>query len=236
LNALSGLCPRELRADDPRNHDDIAEYIRARLHSPSLKDILAGQEQSLEAIAAQLEQKADGNFLYVKVALDGVTIGAYSLAYLQGLPPELFGLYEAFLDRHFPPLSNPPLPAQKDYPNVWRLLEVLVAAHKPLEPSQLASAADLDESYELPELLRRLAVYLTRRNGEGYTVFHKSLTDWLTNRRHDRSHDQSHRYYVSPRSGHERLADYWLGQFEKSAEKGWQRCDGASTSRGQPSV
>ncbi len=64
-------------------------------------------------------------------------------------------------------------------------------------------------------MLDRLAVYLPDRDGRR-AVFHKSLPDWLTEKKDPRP---AGRFFVSPRRGRERLADWCWAQYRRGAER-----------------
>ncbi len=201
LAELSGLRTRELNAEDPRNLGDIARYVNERLESRPLAERLAASGQTAERVAAVLRRKGAGNFLDVQVALDGLESGLYGFEDLDDLPPGLHGIYARFFRRHFP---DP-----KRYGPARRVLQAVVAAREPLPEDLLARATGFDREEKLPRVLRRLAPYLRSQaggGGQGYAVYHKSFSDWLTG-------DRQAAYYASPRRGHERLADACWGEY-----------------------
>jgi WD40 repeat protein len=192
LDRLRGLRAQELDAHDPRNLADIDRYIAQRLEGPGLRERLAASGKSAEQVARILRGKADGNILYVIRALEGVERDLYGFDNLDALPPGLYGLYLSFFNRHFPDEAS--------YQPARKVLEVVVAARKPLTEKRIALATGLDRETELPRVLRRLSAYLPEQDGL-YTVYHKSFADWLT------APDQRGTlHYVSAQRGHERLA------------------------------
>jgi len=197
INKLSGLRAEEIDAQDPRNLDDIDAYLRARLESPNLAERLAASRVPLEQAARILREKSEGNFLYLRQALDGIETDQYSFDRLDALPPGLYGLYEEFFRRQFPDEAS--------FGEARPLLEVVTAAQEPLDESQLAAAAGIDARRRLPQLLRALRVYLPPRIGEDgrarYVPYHKSLVDWLTDER-----QRGAMYWIDARDGHQRLA------------------------------
>jgi hypothetical protein len=197
LDRLRGLRAEELDAQDPRNLQDIEQYIARRLQSPNLAERLAASSRPAEAVSRLLRARSFGNFLWVQQALEGIERDLYRFDQLEALPPGLYGLYAEFFQRYFPDAAS--------YAAAKKVLQVVVAAREPLAEGQLAAATGLDAEDELPVVLRRLAVYLPERpgpDGRGrYAVYHKSLADWLT--------DPGLRgtlHHASPRRGHERLA------------------------------
>jgi len=201
LNRLRGLRAKELDAHDPRNLQDIDQYVRHRLDTPNLAERLVASRTSAEQVCRVLREKSEGNFLYVRQALDGIERDQYRLDELERLPPGLYGLYQSFFERLFPDEAS--------YVEPCRLLQVLVAAAEPLDARHLAEACGWQEDRKFYALLRRLAQYLrqTRTDGaETYTLYHKSLADWLS--------DPQTRFFTDPREGHRRLADLCWQQLQ----------------------
>lgn len=198
LKRLRGLPAEQLDAHDPRNLDDVDRFIHKRLTSPNLAAELAHAGLSADDATSMLRYRSDGNFLYVQQALDGLQSGQLQFNTISDLPPGLYGLYFEFFKRYFPDAASFELSR--------RLLQVVVAAREPLTESQLAAAAGLDERSELASALRRLRVYLPphedQRSDTTYTLYHKSLGDWLTD---DEQRGDVH--YCDPIAGHERLAE-----------------------------
>jgi WD40 repeat protein len=207
LRRLSGLRAEEIRADEPRNLDDLERYLARRLGQPRFQESLQSSGVSAEDAIRGLREKSGGNFLWAGQALQGLEDGTYDFADLDALPPGLTGLYLAFFERHFPDSAS--------YAPARQVLEVVTAAHQPLTAPEIAAATDLDPDYELPALLDRLAAYLPDRDGHR-TLYHKSLADWLTDTTVPRPAGQ---FFVSPRRGHQRLADWCWTQYNRGAEK-----------------
>ncbi|MEX2213222.1 MAG: TIR domain-containing protein [Phycisphaeraceae bacterium] len=210
LGKLAGLDPLELDAHEKDNLDDLQRYILGRLQAPDLQQKLASSKLSESAAVAVLRDKADGNFLYAKEALNGIERGDYRFDQLALLPPGLFGLYERFFDRHFGG-------DETRYAKAATVLSVVVAAFDPLTRADLAAASGLDVEVELPRLLAVLGPYLpARTDAEGaptYAVYHKSLSDWLAGEVPPQF--DGHPYRVSLRKGHERLAAMGWEQYQR---------------------
>jgi WD40 repeat protein len=194
LRRLSGLRPFELNAQQDRNREDVNRYIRERG--------ITGE------LAHLLESKSDGNFLYLRHALEAITAEDEPLACLQRLPGGLEGIYLHFFERHFPD--------EQDYEKPRRVLQVIVAAREPLSEKQLAAATTLDDEDELPAVLGGLSSFLTKRpmsgGGEGWTLYHKSLSDWLTD-----SRTCGPLHYASPKKGRQRLGEWCLAEYRRGA-------------------
>jgi WD40 repeat protein len=203
LDRLRGLRVLELDAHDPRNLADLERYIAARLEAPALQERLAASGRSAEEAARTLREKADGNILYVIRSLEGIERNLYGFDNLAALPPGLYGLYLGFFNRHFPDEAS--------FAPVRSVLEVVVAARRPLTEERLARATGLGREDELPRVLRKLSAYLPEHEGR-YTVYHKSFADWLT------APDQrGSPHYVSRQRGHERLADVFWKEYQQGA-------------------
>ena len=207
LRRLSGLRAEEIRADEPHNLDDIERFLAHRLGQPGLHGRLQASGVSDEEAIRRLREKSGGNFLWTEQALLGLEAGTHDFAQLDALPTGLTGLYTAFFERHFPDDSS--------YAPARRVLEVVTAAREPLIPAEIAAATGLDLDYALPPLLDRLTAYLPERDGRR-AVFHKSFADWLTETQDPRP---AGRLFVSPRRGHERLADWCWAEYRRGAKK-----------------
>src|SRR5262249_61508566 len=140
-----------------RNLDDIDRYIAARLETPVLAERLRRSGLSAEQAARALREKADGNILYVIRALEGIERDIYGFDNLGALPPGLYGLYLGFFNRNFPDEAS--------FAPVRSVLEVVVAARRPLSEERLARATGMDRETELPRVLRKLSAYLPEHEG-----------------------------------------------------------------------
>jgi anti-anti-sigma regulatory factor len=180
-----------LDAGSPRNEADVLAYVRARL---------AKAPGATPWHTNTLCRVSNSNFLYVVQTLDDLDSGHLTLDKLEQLPPGLVGRYLSFFERQFS--------ARDDLDFLQRVLDVMVAAVRPLRESELAAATGVDPEEDLPRLGRTLRQYLKHQDDWGkdpvYAFFHKSLSDWLTDpqRRGDSS-------TASVRRGHKALAD-WL--------------------------
>src|ERR1700682_618133 len=75
LQRLGGLRAHEIAADDPRNIDDIKQYLRQQLQTPNLSQQLTRGGLSLEDDVTVIRAHADGNFLYVNQVFKGLEKG-----------------------------------------------------------------------------------------------------------------------------------------------------------------
>jgi WD40 repeat protein len=204
LSQLGSSRAHILSAQDPRNRDDVRNFIHYRLAEPALRDkAQAGAKTPME-LASTLLRSSAGNFLFVTTALDEVESGQLGFDQIAKLPLGLSSLYELFFNRLF-------RDAGIDFACSRRVLETVAGAGEPLTRNDIAAVTGLDPEEQLPLILARLASFVPPCEGR-YAFFHKSLFDWLTG--WDLQHDQpiAGLYHVSLEKGRRRLADWcWTG-------------------------
>ncbi len=205
LQKLRGLRPWPLEAQDVPNQDDVRRYVEERLRAEPVRGLTPGEGVRL------LTQKAAGNFLWVQQALAGLAGEDDPRAYLERLPAGLAGIYLRFFERRFAD--------EMVYEPVRRLWQVMIAARQPLTEKQLSAVTGLHMVRELPALLRSVSQFVVRRPQQGcedvYAVYHKSLTDWLTD-------DETRRdttWYADPVEGRERLANWCWSEYQRGPRK-----------------
>ncbi len=192
LRRLKGLRAVELYAQQERNRDDLRRCIKAYgITGP---------------LARVLETKSEGNFLYLSHALAETRGAADPVNCVKQMPRGLEGIYLYFFERRFS--------GENGYEKTRSVLQVIVGAQEPLSEKQLATATVLDEEDELPSVLGGLSSFLVKRlasdGGEGWTLYHKSLSDWLTDTR-----TCGPLHYASPKKGRQRLADWCLAEYRR---------------------
>lgn len=205
LQRFSGPRDIQLDANDSRNMDDIAAFIREKIQrTPDLAGKLVESHMPLETVISILSERSHGNFLYAEEALKGVLHGHNSFNALMELPPGLEGLYLKFFERVFGGTREAGFELR--YDAARPLLQVMVAAREPLTFDELAAASGIDDEEELYALLRRLGQFLRPRlqyGKEPFAFYHKSFADWLRSGKHD--------FHVSAKKGSNRLAE-WCGK------------------------
>ena len=211
LCRLGCLRAHILNAQDPRNQDDVLNFIHRRLAEPGLHDKARASSETLSELASKLLRSSAGNFLFVTTALNAVESGEIGLDQIATLPPGLSSLYELFFNRLF-------RDAGVDFGSSRRVLEVVVGAGEPLARKDIATATGLDPEEQLPLILGRLSSFVPPCEGR-YTIFHKSLFDWLTG--WDLQHDQplAGLYHVSLENGQMLLADWCLSTYKREHAK-----------------
>ena len=216
LNPLRSLRVQIISAQDRKNLDDVRQFIRSQLGEAPFR-IKAEADRKVPAkLETDLLRSSAGNFLFVRTALDAIASGQLSFDHIQNLPPGLSSLYEIFFRRLFP---NP----VKDYSRARRALETIVAAREPLTREQIAAATSLDPEDELLGILSRLAPFVPAFEGR-YSLFHKSLLDWLTG--WDSWHDQplAGAYHVNLQKGSAQLADWYWAEYQRESSEISNHC------------
>lgn len=193
LNRLSGLRAACIDAHRQENLNDIDRFIEARLQSAEMTERLADSGVPVAVVQQKLRASADGNFLYASQALQDIERDNYTFDRLDELPNGLNGRYLSFFERAFP--------NENSYGPARIVLEVLLAAQRPLTRAQIERSVSFNSVYALNHVLSKLSTFLDT-GGDGVRIYHKSLSDWLT----ETSTSAPHRFIVSTTSGHARLA------------------------------
>ena len=193
LDRLRRLSTFELDTERADNRADVAALIAKRLAEPGLAKRVDG---AATEVASRLEELAEGNFLYAKMALDALEEGTLSPTDVAQLSPGLTDYYTKAFLRDF---RDPERYTVEQAP----ILRCLAAGFAPVSLSLLRSATGFDpETFNRG--LRRLRPFL-RAEGDGETrtvsLFHRSITDWLTDA--ERAGD----YFCNVTAGHEMLAN-----------------------------
>jgi len=202
LKRIRTLSVLELKCERPDNLADISAYISARLAFGRI----AKRVGTVQGIKEQLETLSAGNFLYAKMVLDALADGAMTAEDLRQLAPGLVRFFFEMFRRRF---SDSDL-FQRVYAP---LLRALVAARSPL-PFPLLHEIAGGEAETVLHRLHELRSYL-RVTGRGetasYSIFHRSLTDWLADP------DAAGDYWCRPQRGHEALAQIGWRRYEDNA-------------------
>lgn len=208
LGKLGGLRAVQVDAQTDDNRTDVREFLDTALRQPNLAERLLQAGLEADSVRDTLVTCSEGNFLYVRQAIDAILRDQIDLVQIHRLPPGLAGMYEQRFARQFPEEACFAVPK--------RIFEVLSVAQEPLTEAELADATGLEPDEELAPALRKLESYLPRRldaaGRERFTFFHKSLADWLTD-----SNRRGLRFAVAPNAVHKRLAEEGLRQHRLSS-------------------
>ena len=204
LRQFAGLVPVHIEAESAENLEDARIYVRGWLATQDLP------RDKAESLLKRILAASEGNFLYLRMLGQAITEGTLPLEAPEDFPQGLVGLYERWFRRHFP--------NRGDYERYVPLLEVLAAAEHPVpEPwlRKLFGWSIRDEAliYEgLPSLFEHRPA--------GVTLFHKSLRDWLLNRR------KAGTFVIDRAAGTRLLADgLWNAFLERTSEHDFSALD-----------
>lgn len=162
---------RLLLADHaPEQRDDVRRYLAEQFAGGSLAALAA--REGPDGIAL-IEARSAGNFLYAQKVLFALSQGSLAWADVGQLPRGLAALYHAAFSRAL---------GQEERAEAEVLLGLMAAAREPLSAAQLAQAGGIDVA-KVRAFLARLAGHVAPVDGAGgmraFTLFHKSLADWL---------------------------------------------------------
>ncbi|XP_037646230.1 ankyrin repeat domain-containing protein 50 [Sebastes umbrosus] len=188
---------RRLSLDDLRKPPpvrDVQQYILCRLDGDAtLRRQLTPDTADMLNL---LHIKSGGCFLFLERVLDGIAGSLVGLRQIRDIPGTLNGLYLWLCQRLFP---------RGLFVYVRPLLNVLLAAPRPLTPQQLFTAAWTHDTSLSPQdfqnKLRTLAPLLNDGPGGAKLLFHASFAEWLTDVKYC-----TQKYLCSRAEGHGMLA------------------------------
>jgi hypothetical protein len=169
----------EIHAGSPRNTDDLAKYLHTVLTGDGkLAAALLAAGQAPDAVAARLQARCGGMWIYLRYVLEELRAGQRSVDDIDSLPGDLFHYYADSLltDYHDPYWARVRLP----------LLATLAVAAEPLSVPLLTRLAGLPEEHPVQVLCGgRLHPFLTaaRSQDDGlwrYSLNHASLREFLS--------------------------------------------------------
>jgi hypothetical protein len=202
LQRIRRLSPFELKAERPENLRDVTDYMHGRLRKRGLA-VLSPSDAA--ATVHQLEELADGNFLYARMMLDAIEEGNLSPADLGRMTPGLGEFYSTGFNRAFPDVEA----YSRDYLPILKSLAVAVA---PI-PFVLLQGVTASPPETVNRRLLKLKPYLRtygQDNATEYALFHNSLRDWLVDQH------AAGEYWCDADSGHACLAQSLLEELEST--------------------
>ncbi len=185
---LGPLEPLGLHRVDPldlENRADVQDYLRARIGE--IDAPAAAHEHAVDVVA----ERSSGVMLYARSACEMLHRDGISEESLNALPDGLSSLYYRQFSARFPDVDRYGF-------SVRPILSLLIAAFQPIGFDLLAASQGTSED-ELWQSILGLGS-LVVDNGDSVTLHHKTLRDWLSDRR------AAHRYFVSEDAGHRLLA------------------------------
>jgi hypothetical protein len=162
---------KEIDAEEPRNQEDLEQYILARCRREPILSKLQASNHTPSTVADLLRGKSGGKFLYAVRALNDLANGTLGPGDLQRLPPGMDGFYLDAFRRRF---GAPP----ERYEAVREALGILAVAQEPLSPALLAAILGRDEP-AVKSALATIPDFIRVRQGR-YASDHFSLAEWLT--------------------------------------------------------
>ena len=192
--------------EDSRNLKDLEIYVTKRLFQESsllhrVKSWFGDDSVKLiTKSAAEVLSKSQGNFLFVKELLDYWELSRPDLRDALVPPKTLGDLYQSYFERLYPRKGN--------FKYARHIFELLVSTFEPLTQKQVFELLrlrenNLDEEYSFENRLKELGHFLKYGKDNTVTLYHLSLTEWLTSERNEK-------YFVSKRKGHETFCDFYL--------------------------
>ena len=194
--------------DDSRNLKDLEIFVTKRLfqEGPLLQRITwwFGDDsvKSITKLATQVLSTSQGNFLFVTELLkdweNSRHVQELRNAYV--LPKTLRDLFHSYFERLYPRKGS--------FRPVRHILELLVSTFEPLTQNQMFDLLKIREKsldeYDFKNRLRELGHFLKIGKDNTLTLYHLSLTEWLTS-------EENEKYFVSKEKGHEAFCDYYFG-------------------------
>ncbi|KRF42156.1 AAA family ATPase [Terrabacter sp. Soil810] len=181
-----------LRSDDPRNQNELVEYVES-----SLRAALPASSPEVALIA----QVSSGNFLHAKLLVEHVTAGRGRslLTDPPQLPKTLNEAYADFLsrfDRH-------------DWETrLVRLFGTLAVAEEPLCERQLSWFTGTPRTVLRQDLAaaRQLLLVTATDGGDRFALFHQTLRDYLVDEH--RNYD----FWCAPEDAHRAIATFYVNE------------------------
>ena len=194
--------------DDIRNIEDIELFLSTRLlqDGPLINQIKFwfGDDsiKNTARLISTLLSKSQGNFLFVKEMLHHWETSRAEKRDPYALPETLGDLYHSYFERLYS--------RKEQFQPIRRVLELLVATFHPLSLKGIYEVLrtreeNLEEEYEFKDRINGLGHFLRYGENDTVTLYHLSLTEWLTSKSNKNSP-----FYVSKKKGHEMFCDYYL--------------------------
>ncbi len=201
---IDGSKTVQLNAEYEENLADLDCYVAGRVERLPPEVLPEGRRRE---VAARVTERAGGNFLFARMALDALADPdperRLGFEELDSLPPQLGGIYHQMFRKRFP--------SRRTYEQeISPLLECLTAARDPLPDDLLLQVAGLGDAAGRRGLLA-LSQFL-RQDADGLSVFHKSLSEWLMDPA------ASAEFAVGVVAGHGRLASALWQDFQAGPE------------------
>ncbi|MEO7720002.1 MAG: ATP-binding protein [Capsulimonas sp.] len=200
-------------ADD--NIQDIEKHIRRVFAASPLAEATTGDPIRATTLAKALEQRARGNFLYLRYVIKQIRAAVASSGELpepSRLPDGLPDVYREFLGR-----------IADTHTDLWKqqlrkVLGALAVSYIPLTFDQVSALSGASKQ-TTNDVLNTITQFLNMRSSDGvelYSIFHASFSDFLTDRK------SSGEWWVDPIDNHSHIIDYYLSNYHPNK---WDKCD-----------
>ncbi|XP_022810060.1 uncharacterized protein LOC111347065 [Stylophora pistillata] len=194
--------------EDSRNTEDIEMFLTTRFYQdgPLLHRVKAWfGDASLENTArliSLLLSKSQGNFLFVKEMIRHWEATRIIKNDPHALPETIEELYYNYFQRLYH--------GEEHFKPVRRILELLVATFQPLTPKEIfdvlrVQEANLEQDYDFKNGMKELGHFLRYGKDDTVTLYHLSLTEWLTS-----DDGRNGLFYVNRIKGHEALCNFYF--------------------------
>ncbi|MGW0628745.1 hypothetical protein [Streptomyces sp. NPDC002758] len=219
--------------------DDLVRYAQKVLATPGI--LAAAQARGLfpDGFQRQAARQSGGNFLYLasyaRALSDAVRLADEDMVGrlfdLDGLPPDLSGIYGFFVEtarRAIKGLGRAALSDRSDAEsNVWEnvgqpILGVLTVAREPLTEDQLVDLSGIRmRPRHVQNVLEQIRWLLDQRD-DRIALFHTSVGEFLAGEQAKRKHRAC---WVDETEWHEQIVRHYRGAAVSWAEVDWSRVD-----------
>ena len=182
---FAGVHQYPLNAQDPRNREDVGNYI---------DQWLATVKPTPEpAVHQNLIERSGGNILYLVTARSGVASGVFTLTDTTHYPSGLAQLYGQWFGRQFDPDHR-----GAEWQASYALLELICASPEPLPIAMARNVLGWKKQDQIKA--RHPLGSLVQQDGATLDLCHRSLAEWLMDE------DLAGLFWVNAKEGASKLA------------------------------
>ena len=196
--------------EDSRNLEDLDIFVTRRLEAPSLHHLtrwFGNDSVNFAKLTTEVLSKSQGNFLFVNELLNNWEQTTTELRNVFDLPKSLGDLFYTYFKRLYP--------SKESFKSVRHILELLVSTLEPLTHNQIFELLKMGENsldeYDFKNRLKGLSHFLHGKDNNTLTLYHLSLTEWLTSEENDD-------FFVRKEKGHETFCKYYIGLIRETEE------------------
>jgi tetratricopeptide (TPR) repeat protein len=194
---LQAYSPISLNHDSNENREDINHFLRSQFKS------FEPDNEKLERAIEQVMQRSECVFLYVEQIRSELEKKSLKMSDINEFPRGLGGIYASFFKRRFNDLDN--------YKKEHRpALSIIAAACEPIPVDVVAQAFGWD-AYQIEEIPDEWGSLFPTVDGR-IKPFHRSVVDWLIDRRKAGPH------CVKASEGHHILAGWGWNEYQRGVD------------------